>query len=76
MHWVTGIVICFQQIKRFFYFSKALRLALVPTQPPLCWVVKALSQGVKGLQCEAHHLPLSAWCRLSYVKAVLQVMNK
>jgi hypothetical protein len=44
----------------FFLFAATLRLALGSTQPPIHWMLEALSLGVKWLGCEAGHaLPSS-----------------
>jgi hypothetical protein len=40
-----------------FLFTTASRTALGPTQPPIQWVKRALSQGVKRPGREADHLP-------------------
>jgi hypothetical protein len=36
------------------------RLALGPTQPPIQWVQRAISPGLKRLVCEADHSPPSS----------------
>jgi hypothetical protein len=38
---------------KIFLFSTASRLALGPTQPPIQWVLGALSRGVKQVESEA-----------------------
>jgi hypothetical protein len=43
-----------------FLFSTASRPALGPTQPPIRWVLRALSPGVKQPGCEADHSPPSS----------------
>jgi hypothetical protein len=43
-----------------FLFTTASRTALEPTQPPIQWVPRALSRGVKRLGREADHLPPSS----------------
>jgi hypothetical protein len=40
-----------------FHFSMSSRPALGPTQPPIQWVQRTLSPGVKRPGCEADHLP-------------------
>jgi hypothetical protein len=49
-----------QQSLGFFLFTTASRLALRPTQPPIQWVLGALSLGVKWHWCEADHSPPSS----------------
>jgi hypothetical protein len=44
---------------RNFLFTTSSRPALGPTQPPIQWALGALSLGVKWLECEADHSPLS-----------------
>jgi hypothetical protein len=41
-------------------FSIVSRLALGPTQPPILWVLRAISSGVKRLGHEADHSPPSS----------------
>jgi hypothetical protein len=48
-----------QQFKIFLFFTVS-RLTLGPTQPPIEWVLGALSPGVKWQVCEADHLPPSS----------------
>jgi hypothetical protein len=43
-----------------FLFTTASRTALGPTQPPIQWVLKALSLGVKRPGREADHTPPSS----------------
>lgn len=43
-----------------FLFFKTSRSALGPTQPPVQCVLRVLSLGIKWLECEAEHLPLSS----------------
>jgi hypothetical protein len=43
-----------------FLFTTASRTALGPTQPPIQWVPRALSLGVKRPGREADHLPPSS----------------
>jgi hypothetical protein len=43
-----------------FLFTIASRTALGPTQPPIKWVSRALSLGVKRLEREADHSPPSS----------------
>jgi hypothetical protein len=43
-----------------FLFTIASRPALGPTQPPIQWVLGALSPGVKQPGLQAHHLPPSS----------------
>jgi hypothetical protein len=43
-----------------FLFTTAFRIALGPTQPPIQWVPRILSLGVKRLGCEADHSPPSS----------------
>jgi len=38
-------------------FTTAPRMALGPTQPPIQWVLRALSLGIKRPGCEADHSP-------------------
>jgi hypothetical protein len=40
-----------------FHFSMSSRPALGPTQPPIQWVPRVLSPGVKQLEREADHSP-------------------
>jgi hypothetical protein len=48
-----------QQGQEFFSSKKCTKLALGPTQPPIEWVLRALSLGVRQLGHEADHSPLS-----------------
>jgi hypothetical protein len=43
-----------------FLFTTASRTALEPTQPPMQWVTRALSLGVKRRGREANHSPPSS----------------
>jgi hypothetical protein len=43
-----------------FLFSAASRLVLGSTQPPMLWMLGALSLGVKQLGCEADYSPTSS----------------
>jgi hypothetical protein len=43
-----------------FLFTTAFRTALGPTQPPIQWVPRALSLGIKRPRCEADHSPPSS----------------
>jgi len=40
-----------------YLFAAVSRLTLQPTQPPIQWVLRVLSLGIKWLQCEAAHSP-------------------
>jgi hypothetical protein len=64
------------QKQGFFHFASASRRTLGPIQPPIQWVPRALSAGVKRPEREADHLPPSsaeiknAWsyiCTIQYV---------
>jgi hypothetical protein len=44
-----------QQEQLILVFSKLLRLSLGPTQPPILWVLGALSIGVKCTGCKIDH---------------------
>jgi hypothetical protein len=44
-------------IMEFFLFATVSRLALGPTQPPLQWILGAVTSGVKQLWCETDHSP-------------------
>jgi hypothetical protein len=46
--------------KGFFFFIRTCRPALESSQPPIQWVLVALSLGIKRLRHEADHLPLSS----------------
>jgi hypothetical protein len=59
-HWATGWAIGvlgfdFRRGLRIFLFTTASRTALGPTQPPIQWVLGALSLGVKRPGREADH---------------------
>jgi hypothetical protein len=45
------------RVKNFFLFSMLSRLVLGSIQPPIQWVLGALSLGVKWPRCEADHSP-------------------
>jgi hypothetical protein len=49
----------FWQVLGIFVFNTMSILALGPTQPPIQWVLGALSLGLKHLGCEADHSPPS-----------------
>jgi len=60
-HWGQGFIL----------FATTSRPGLGPTQPPIQWVLGALSSGVKQLEHEADHTPLSSakvkvWCLVKY----------
>jgi len=40
---------------RFFLLATASRLALGPAQPPIQWILGAVSPGVKWFECKADH---------------------
>jgi hypothetical protein len=41
-------------------FPHRIRIGSGPTQPPIPWVLGALSLGIKGQECEADHSPSSS----------------
>jgi hypothetical protein len=56
MGWTVGVQeFNSQQGPGIFLFSIMSSLALGPTQPPIQWVLEALSLGVKWPGCEADH---------------------
>jgi hypothetical protein len=48
------------QGQKIFLYSKAFRLALGLTQPPIQWTLGALSLGIKWKGCEGNHSPTSS----------------
>jgi hypothetical protein len=53
---------------KIFLFSTSSRPVLGPTQPPIQWVLGALSLGVKRLGCEADHsVPTSAEVKNTWI---------
>jgi hypothetical protein len=60
MGWMIGVLgFNFQWGLGIFLFTTASRMALEPTQPPIQWVIWALSLGVKQPGREADNSPLS-----------------
>jgi len=57
---MSGVQIPAEALMGFFSFTIASRLALGPTQPPIQWVLGALSLGAKY---EADHSPPSSYCQ-------------
>lgn len=47
------------KVQEIFLSSKMPGLALGPIQPPIHWILGALSPRVEQLQCDANHLPPS-----------------
>jgi hypothetical protein len=59
MGWTTGVQLLAGEMMGFFLFAIVSRPALGPTQPPIQWILRALSLGIKQPACEADHSPLS-----------------
>jgi hypothetical protein len=55
-----GSRVRFSAGRRNFIFTTASRTALVPTQPPIQWLLGALSLGIKRPGREADHSPPSS----------------
>jgi hypothetical protein len=61
MSWTIGVLgFDFLGGLGIFLFTTAFRTALGPTQPPIQWVLGALSLGVKRPEREADHSPPSS----------------
>jgi hypothetical protein len=60
MGWTTGVQFPARAIMEIFLFLTSFRPALGPDQPPIQWLPRALSLGVKRSGREADHSPPSS----------------